>query len=110
MPDTIQEPATPECDKLRAIKDQSQTIGEFLEEFLPEQGLTLCKHRDAGDNGKPKYVWKEGAPIESENEPDRIDYLNDDAERNPEYEEWPEGYYPAWEKPKGCSLSTSASI
>ena len=34
--------ATPEHDKLRAVKDESQGIGAFLE-WLREEGLTVCR-------------------------------------------------------------------
>ena len=43
----------PEHEKLAAIKDKSQTIGEFLE-WLPTQGITLCTYyygRKKGDDG-----------------------------------------------------------
>jgi len=33
---------TPECDKLAAIKDKSQAIGEFMDS-LSTQGLYLCQ-------------------------------------------------------------------
>jgi len=33
---------TPELDKIGAIKEQSQTIGEFLD-WLSEEGFTICE-------------------------------------------------------------------
>lgn len=33
----------PEHDKLHAIKDQSQVIGEFLDLFLPSKGIVLME-------------------------------------------------------------------
>lgn len=33
---------TPEMDKIKAVQDQSQTIGEFLE-WLSEEGFTICE-------------------------------------------------------------------
>lgn len=36
-------PETPECDKLAAIADQSQEIGEFLD-WLGEQGIRLASY------------------------------------------------------------------
>ena len=35
----------PEHNKLRAIADKSQTVGEFLE-WLGEQGLTVCRFQE----------------------------------------------------------------
>ena len=34
---------TPELDKMRAVRDRSQIIGEFLEWLTGEEGTTLCK-------------------------------------------------------------------
>lgn len=36
----------PEHEKLKAIKDQSQAIGEFIE-WLKSQGYYICERRDA---------------------------------------------------------------
>ena len=33
----------PECEKLTAVAPQSQAIGEFLVEFLPDKGIALCE-------------------------------------------------------------------
>lgn len=45
---------TPEHDKLRAIKDESQLIGAFLE-WLGENGYSLCRYeaftRHSGEPG-----------------------------------------------------------
>lgn len=91
-------PPTPELDKMHTVKEKSQAIGEFLE-WLNERGIHLCKWRDKGDNGQPRFVWKDGVKIAkkdkcpvSEREPDHIDEWNNDAKRNPEYESWPGGY------------------
>jgi len=52
-------PPTPELDKLDAIKEKSQVIGEFLEEFLQSKGYTIgrphqhgptCRGWDAEEN------------------------------------------------------------
>jgi hypothetical protein len=40
----------PEHDKLRAVVDQSQAIGEFLEEFLPSKGIQLCSRMPVDDD------------------------------------------------------------
>jgi len=34
-------PPTPECDKLSAVKDQSQIIGAFLD-HLSQEGIEFC--------------------------------------------------------------------
>lgn len=36
----------PEHEKLRAVKERSQVIGEFLDTGLKELGLTLCEATD----------------------------------------------------------------
>jgi hypothetical protein len=38
----------PEHEKLRAIADQSQLIGEFVEEWCASRGMQLCKLVDSG--------------------------------------------------------------
>jgi len=39
----------PEHDKLRAVNDQSQAIGEFLDLFLPKVGIVLMERDKYGD-------------------------------------------------------------
>jgi hypothetical protein len=39
----------PEHEKLSAVKDKSQAIGEFLDIFLPRQGIVLMEHTEYGD-------------------------------------------------------------
>ena len=39
---------TPECDKMLAVKDKSQPIGEFIT-WLEDQGIFLAKHDDNSD-------------------------------------------------------------
>lgn len=48
----------PEHDKLRAVQEQSQAIGEFLDLWCPEQGLVLCElvHRGRTGEGYDEYV------------------------------------------------------
>jgi hypothetical protein len=36
----------PEHEKLKAVKDRSQAIGEFLEWLQEEKGLSICKWSD----------------------------------------------------------------
>lgn len=95
-------PPTPELDKMRAVTAKSQAIGEFLDMFCAEQGLTLCTFREAGDNGESPRRWKAGVKLAkldkkrvSERNPNLMDVFNGDAENNPDYEEWPDQYLPA---------------
>jgi hypothetical protein len=91
----------PEHDKLRAIKDKSQAVGEFLEWLRDTKGLTICRRLEAETNGKPPYVWKPGVttarrdrkPTAGRN-PTGFDKFNGDAEDNPDFREWFEGYHP----------------
>lgn len=93
-------PPTPELDKMKNIAPISQKLGEFLDLFLPEKGLELCRYQESGDNGKPKYRWKDGVKITkldgrsvTDRDPAWKDKFNLDAEDNPEYESWNEGYF-----------------
>lgn len=76
----------PEHDKLRAVKDKSQAIGEFLDTC----GMALCVVRQKGNNGESLYQWKEGR--ERDRAPGWNDYLDGRAEHNPDFEEWGEGF------------------
>lgn len=87
----------PEHEKLDAVKERSQAIGEFLD-FTPGQ---LCEWQEAGDNGLPRYVWSADVEVSSktgklvaDSEPDRWDYLNGDADLNFDFVEWGDGWYP----------------
>jgi hypothetical protein len=99
---TKEMPPTPELDKMSAVREQSQAIGEFLDWLTGEKGLSLCRQQVSGNNGKPQIRWKAGvrkckqyrASIRSR-EPDRNDLYNGDAELNPEHEHWPSGFFPA---------------
>lgn len=93
-------PPTPELDKMHAVVQKSQAIGEFIDVFLTEKGIELCKYQKSGNNGKPQYRWKEGVKVRKLNkrpigdsEPCFEDVFNLDAEHNPEYEKWTEGYF-----------------
>lgn len=79
----------PEHQKLQAISDESQAIGEFIE----NGGFVLCTHREAGDNGEPLYVWCDGCD-HGGRQPTSRDYYRDLAEENPAYESWYPGYVP----------------
>lgn len=39
----------PECDKLLAVKDKSQPIGEFLDWLRNEKGIEFCRWMEAED-------------------------------------------------------------
>jgi hypothetical protein len=47
----ILEPPTPECDKLSAVKDKSQSIGEFLD-WLKARGVYLANRHEHTDDCK----------------------------------------------------------
>jgi hypothetical protein len=49
----VKEAPRPEHRKLAAVKDKSQTCGEFLD-WLEEQGIFLCTHQ-AGHNWPTHY-------------------------------------------------------
>lgn len=38
------QPACPECEKLSAVAEKSNIIGEFLDYFLPSKGIVLAKY------------------------------------------------------------------
>lgn len=78
----------PEHDKLTAIKDESQLIGEFIE----TSGYILAQYREAGDNGQPPYIWLYGK--HHTKVPDLGDYIAGRAEHNPDYESWGEALVP----------------
>lgn len=50
----MEKPATPELDKLLAVKDKSQVIGDFLN-HLQEGEVYLCQLED-DDDGSPHFV------------------------------------------------------
>ena len=98
MADKKPYPPTPELDKMKAVHEKSQAIGEFFDIFLQEKGLTLCTFRLAGNNGKPRYVWRHERKFNGQKikgvEPTAHDCFNLDADNNPEYEAWPDQYLP----------------
>lgn len=78
----------PEHDRLMAVKAESQAIGEFIE----HAGYTLCTHREAGSNGEPEYLWKEGHGDGVDEPPNMHDFLRDRAVENPAWDAWGSGY------------------
>lgn len=55
-----QQPAMPECNKMLAVKDQSQIIGEFIE-WLHSQGFVIASW---GEGGVEDMLWEETNTIE----------------------------------------------
>lgn len=41
-------PPTPELDKMKALTEKSQAIGEFIDLFLAEKGMILCHETEVG--------------------------------------------------------------
>lgn len=76
----------PEHDKLMAVKDESQALGEFLDVGLRQLGLVLCKQVPSGSNGEAYYVWRKGheRPVP----PDMAAYLDGRAKINLFHESW----------------------
>ena len=50
------QPSMPESEKLLAIKDKSQIIGEFLDWLRSEQEVTLCTLDESEDQFYPVFV------------------------------------------------------
>lgn len=86
----------PEHEKQSKVKDDAQSVGEFLDFGLTKMGLTLCAFREAGDNGRPEYVWLDHVdPERRKAEATFQDYLSGRAEGNENYETWGDEYTPA---------------
>ena len=80
-------PKTPTLDKMIENKDESQSIGEFIDWLQSEKEITLCYH----EAGHYEYFDdKDGAQIKKMSKLEaRLWRAN-----NPEKCEWIEGYYP----------------
>lgn len=76
----------PEHDKLDAIKEQSQAIGEFLD-FSP---YVLCRVVPEGDNGKPRWLDRSGEPTNDREACKAV------PPSNPAYEAWNEHFRPVY--------------
>lgn len=74
----------PECEKLAKVSKESNSIGAFLD-WLQEQGISLTKWQDEGDNGEPRYI--------DETTGEQASMLALNSINNPECEEWSEGYF-----------------
>lgn len=86
---------------MKSVQSKSQAVGEFLDLFCAEKGLTLCTFRAAGNNGESPRRWKAGVKVAKRDgriiasrKPNVVDVFNGDAEDNPDYEEWPDQYLP----------------
>jgi hypothetical protein len=85
----------PEHEKLSAISELSQAIGEFIE----TSPYTLCTLREAGDNGEQPYVWQRDEEWRRDRgikrrHPLRSDYLRGWADTNPAFESWRTEFVP----------------
>jgi hypothetical protein len=80
----------PEHDKLAKVQEQSQVIGEFLDNC----GHMLCYWREKGDNGEPEYVWVDGHGEGVDEPPNAYDHIRGHARPNMAREVWGEGFVP----------------
>lgn len=55
MPDN----AYPECERLLAVRRESQAIGEFLKWAREDQGLSLCAYSKYGKEYAPSWITVE---------------------------------------------------
>ena len=78
----------PEHEKLSAVREHSQAIGEFLEWLSQAEGISLCHWRNYGTNGEPRYVGPDH-PRRQELNPRGLQFV-----ANPDFEEWEEGFQP----------------
>lgn len=74
-------PEYPEHEKLAAVSDDSQTVGEFLDTC----GFTLCRVVPKGNNGEPRFIDEDGKPT---------DTGGMSRDWNPAYESWNDHYSP----------------
>ena len=88
----------PEHEKLQLVKDRSQAVGEFIEWLL--RNYSICQWQDEGNNGLPYYVTATEDDLLRIGEESgsrhswEVMQARTNGIRNPEYESWPEGYYP----------------
>lgn len=90
----------PEHEKLEAVKDESQTIGEFLEWLLSEHGVTLCRYEEEARSEADRYViaghTPKGEPIyvNDETGDESPNIVSWNRKRNPDYWYKSAGFYP----------------
>lgn len=102
-----------ESAKIDAIGEERHLIGGFLE-WLQENGRTVSRWREAGDNGEPRWIdtWYADEVVDDEEKvrrergdggrsgrPPGVPWkeLNPSAlrfDRNPGYHSWEAGYHP----------------
>lgn len=88
----------PQHAKMDTIPQSDRdAIGSFLE-WLSSKGYTICQWRDEGNNGKPAMIPATEEQLDAiANELGHGFIWNRALQRgvtNPEYEFWPEGFYP----------------
>ncbi len=95
-----------ELERISAIRDQSQTIGEFLDWLQNEQGVVLAKWQDYGTNCEPRYLFHDrpqgGYTRERYNELFGESWeWHETGEGtirirvpNPAFKSWPSGFFP----------------
>ena len=81
-------PNYPEHEKLSAVREHSQAIGEFLEWLNHSEGISLCRWQNYGTNGQPRYVGPDH-PRRQELNPRGLEFVT-----NPDFEEWGEEFQP----------------
>lgn len=94
MADTPTKPATPELDKMLAVRERAQPIGDFLE-WLQAQGYSICKWRDEGDNGEPRRRTATPEELEEIKQNEGWSYYRNAARQgipNEAYESWGDGF------------------
>lgn len=95
----------PEHMKLKALKPEAETIGQFLE-WLQEQGIKLCRWENGRSNGQPMYVWSEKMLARMAKDPGLREELAEEGPTftrdgstipNPEYDYVEQGFYEDWQ-------------
>jgi hypothetical protein len=71
---------TPELDKMKAVQDKSQAIGEFLE-HLGEKGLVICCYASRQDEEKTGYEEGDLIPLHNSIEKNLADYFGIDLNK-----------------------------
>ena len=66
----------PECEKMVAVKDKSQAIGEFLDWLKEEKKFAISAFHDGGD-----YSFGEWRPIRTSTEQLLAEFFNIDLDK-----------------------------
>ena len=75
--DTKQYPDCPECDKMIAVKNKSQPIGEFLDWLQNEKGFCISEWSGKADENGDEYLL----PVHKSIEQWIADYFNIDLNK-----------------------------